>query len=688
MFADSSFFDLFSFPLSQGNEKSAFSDPTSVVLSEDAAVKLFGKKNVNGETIEVSHGSFSKTFQISGIVTKIKSNSSIRFDILVPFSFLEESWKDNDWLNQYLSTFVLLKPDADPQKVELKLQQVFITQAKEQVAAVQKAKGFSRQREYGLQPITDIHLNRTGLKDEEPGRNSSGIDAAGLTYSYILIGLVAFILLMACINFVNLSIGASFSRAKEIGIRKITGSSKTAIILQFLLEATILCVLAFFVAIILSQIMLPGFNSFLAMELSLLQLLDFKLICIWLVLIAGSILLAGLYPAMVLSKFNAVTVLYNKLKISSGHWFGKCLVVFQFSLAMGLIIATIVYLRQMQFISKKNLGYNGENVIRVFIPLDKPGNYIDVIKSDFLLHPSIEKVATASDNSVAVLGGFPTEINGRKVKYVETHADENFLPMLGIQLSAGRNFDPSYRNEVSESALVNEAFVKAAGLTDPVGQSFANTWGAGEKRTIIGVVKNYHYSSLKDEIYPQVILMTDRLPYFWIKTGPGRNAESITAVRSVFLKYAPAYPFEFRFLQDETKAQYETELQWKTIIQYAALLSILICCIGLFGLAHLASIQRTKEIGVRKVLGASVLNIVTLLAAQVIWLVIIASFIAFPVAWLVMQKWLQDFAYRINMQWWMFLAGAVVAIVIAIVTVSFHVFRVAIANPVKNLRTE
>ena len=688
LFADSSFFELFSFRLHEGNPATVFDDPVSVVITEAAAVKLFGHNEVIGEQVSITHGSFSKTFQISAVTKKIPSNSSIRFDILVPFGFLEESWKDTDWLNQYLSTFVLLQPGVDPKDVERKFQSVFSEQAKEQVLEVQKTKGYTPKREYGLQKITDIHLNRTGLQNEDTGRNVSGIDAGGLTYSYILIGIVAFILLMACINFVNLSIGLSFSRSKEIGIRKITGSSKTAILSQFLLETTILCIVAFLLSILLSNIFLPGFNSFLSKELSIWQLMDLDLIFIWMGVFVVSILLAGLYPAIILSNFNAVEVLYNKLKISSGSWFGKSLVVLQFSLAIGLIIATIVYLSQMHYISEKNLGYKGKDIIRVFIPLDKPDNTIEVIKEDFLRHASIADVATASDNTVAVLGGFPTDINLRKIKYVETHADEDFLPMLGIQLLSGRNFNAAYPSDVSQSAIVNEAFVKAAGLTDPIGESFINTWGAGEKRTIIGVVKDYHYSSLKDPVYPQVILLTTRLPYFWIKIHPGRNAESIAAIRSVFAKYAPSYPFEFRFLEDETHAQYKPDAQWKIIIQNAAMLSIVICCIGLFGLAHLASVQRTKEIGVRKILGASVFNIISMLASQIVWLVIIASFIAFPIAWFVMQKWLQGFAYRIDIEWWMLVTGGLAAIVIAMLTVSSHALRVAIANPVDSLRTE
>ena len=689
LYTDESFFKVFSFPLLHGNAQNAISGTNTIVLTEKSALKFFGRTDVVGKVLEVKDGSFSQPFVITAVAKDIPSNSSIQFEILVPFKYLEKSFTDDNWLTEYLTTFVLLHPSADPKNVLAKFPAIFAAKAKDQIQETKKAEGYSPHRHFGLQPITDVHLNRMGLEKKTSGGDSGGItNASTLTYSYILIGIVGFILLMACINFVNLSIANSLKRAKEVGVRKITGSTRWQIICQFLCEAAILCLAAFFLALLLSEIILPVFNSFVNKQLLIDNLFDAQMLITWFLLLSISILLAGLYPAFVLSRFKPKEVLYNKFKLSGGHWFGKSLVVFQFSLAICLIVATVVYYSQMDFISKKDLGYDSKNIVRIWIPLENPKQLVGRLKQEFTQHPALAKVATGADNSDPVLGGFPTKINGKEVRYVITEIDSSFLPALNIPIIEGRNFSPAFGGDKKKSAIVNEAFVKAAGLSNPLGQRFENTWGGTDPLTIVGVVKDYHYGSLKDKIHPQVMILQDNLPFFWLKVHEGKRAQAVALLEKTFKTYAPTHPAQYSFLEDDIDSLYRNEKQWQQIINYSAVLSLLICCIGLFGLAHLAAAQRIKEIGVRKVLGASVYSIVSMLSKDVVKLVVIAAVIAFPVAWMAMNNWLQDFAYRIEISWWFFAIAGIAAILIALLTVSFQAIKAAVANPVKSLRTE
>ncbi|MBD0288319.1 MAG: ABC transporter permease, partial [Flavisolibacter sp.] len=445
LYADQSFFKLFSFPLLQGNTQTALTEKQSVILTEKSALKIFGRTDVVGKTLNVQDGAYAEPFTVTAVANEPPSNSSIQFEILVPFAYLEKSFTDDSWLNQYLSTFVLLHPKADPQTVTKKFSAVFETKAKEQIRAKLQAEGYMPRCNFGLQPITDIHLNRAGLEKKTAGGDTGGISgSSSLIYSYILMGIVGFMLLMAGINFVNLSIANAVKRAKEVGVRKIVGSSRRQIIFQFLVEAFVICLIAFGLALALAEALLPLFNTFVNKQLTVARLFDVQLLAAWCGVVTLSILLVGLYPAYVLSRFNPEEVLYNKLKLTGGHWLGKSLVVLQFSLAICLIVATIVYYTQMNFIAKKDLGYDPKDIVRVFIPTDNSKLLVERLKREFAQHPAIRQVATGADNSVPVLGGFPTKVNGKDVRYIITEADEAFLPMLKIPVKEGRNFSTTY----------------------------------------------------------------------------------------------------------------------------------------------------------------------------------------------------------------------------------------------------
>lgn len=682
LFADSSFFRMFTFPLLYGNPETALTDPFSIVITENTAIKYFGKTDVIGKTLKVEEQGF-QPLTITGVAKQPPANSSIRFDVVLTFRFLQSFFKDELWLNQYLTTFVLLHPLADPKKVEEKFAPVFIAKAGDQLNDPVKPDGLSRQLDFGLQPIRNVHLGSSTAE------NASGIfDGSNYTTLLFLFAIAVFILVMACINFVNFTIAHSQKRAKEIGIRKINGSRKRDIIAQFLVEAGLLCTAAFVSAIVLSNLLLPLFNSLVGRQLELSFFREKETLVAWLAILAISVIMAGLYPAFVLSRFNAAAILYNKQQLSGKNRLGKSLVVFQFTLAIGLIASTIIYYLQMNFIMKKDLGYNPSDVILVSLPPQRnPDRLVKLFRNELAADPSVIMVSGAfSTPGQGSWGGENLiRVNGKEIPSHKIRADEYYLPALGIPLKEGRNFSKDFGSDSMHSIIVNEAFVKAAGLKKPIGEQvkLPGEWEGDLTATIIGVVKDYHHNSLKDKISPMLLVMK-HYETLMVKTQKGKSLAVLARLEELYKKHLADSPFQFSFLADNIKNQYEGERYWQKVINYAAGISIFICSLGLFGLSWLSAHRRTREIGIRKVLGATVAGIAGLLSKEFVKLVLIAS----PVCWLAMHKWIEHFAYRIDISWWMFgLAGAV-AVLIALITVSFQAIKAALANPVKALRSE
>ena len=690
LYADSQFFRLFTYPLLHGDWRTALSSPNSIVLTERTAHKFFGKTDVVGKLLKVEDGEHLETFVITAVTKKLPLNSSIQFEMLLPFQKLQASFNDTNWLNQYLTTFLLLHPSANPQKVEAKFPAVFQANARDQLLEAQKQEGQQPQLRFGLQPVTDLHLNRTGLDSEEGRGIEHGLSGGStLTYSYLLLSVMGFILLIACVNFINLSLAGALKRAKEINVRKVVGSSRAQVISQFVTESALLCALAFGLALLLSVVTLPIFNQLAAKQLTFSFLTDVVLILSGIGLLLGCILLTGLYPAIVVSITNPTQVLYGRQPVTQRDWLGRSLTVVQFALAVGLIVATLVYHRQMNFMADKDLGYDPTSIVRVKIPdkLNAP-ILIQRFRQELLRHSAIRRVAAASDNSIPVVSRLPTTVNGRQVRYVYTRTDDELLPMLDLKLQQGRNFSAAFGSDPASSVIVNEAFVKAAGWRKPIGQRFIENWvGNNQQLTVVGVVKNYHYGSLRYPIQPQILtLKPDNL--IWIKYETGKQLQTLAALQQVFRKQFPNYNLRYSFLSSDTESLYQNDRRWQQIIQYTAGLSILLCCIGLFGLARMSAEQRTKEIGVRKVLGASVASIVALLSKDFLKLVMIAIVIASPLAWYAMNRWLQDFAYKIDIEWWVFALAGLLAVGIALLTVSVQSVKTALMNPVKSLRSE
>jgi ABC-type antimicrobial peptide transport system permease subunit len=685
IYCDESFLNLFSFPLLYGNPKTVLSDPFSIVLSEATALKFFGTTDVVGKTLKIEEGKGIENLIITGVTKNAPANSSIQFDVLVPFKYLQRMFNDKNWLNQYLTTFILLRPEADPKIVQQKIKEVFKTQARGQLL---EAKTLSDQYQFALQPFTDIHLHLLGLNPYDTSDEARGLSGGStITYSYILTGIVFFILLMACVNFINLSISDSLKRSREIGVRKIAGSNRTQIIIQFLVEASILCFISYILALSLGKLLLPVFNPLADKKISFPGLSNFNLFFYGVMLMLICIVIAGIYPAITMSLFNPAEVLYNRQKQSGKNLFGKSLIVLQFTLAVALIISTIIYYRQMNFISDENLGYNPADIIKIGLPAQRiDSNVTATFRNELLKNPSIKYVTTD-------MGGNwddPVSVNGKKLIAKSGSVDEFYLPALEIPLKEGRNFSTEYQTDAANAIIVNETFVRSVGWKNPIGQQLTDLNDNNKIKTVIGVMKDYHYGSLKEKIQPQILSMVylGRNEDALIKIQKGKTVQALRAVETTYNNLFPQHYFYYQFLGDEITSSYASDKKWQQIVSYSATVAILICCIGLFGVSGFTAQKRYKEVGIRKVLGASVISITQLLTKDFLKLIIIAIIIAFPVAWFSMNKWLQNYAYHIEINGWIFLAAAFISILIAIITVSFHAIKAAIANPVESLRTE
>lgn len=680
LYADSNFFSMFSFSMQAGNTKDPLNDLYSVVLSEEVARRFFGKTDVIGKIIELplgKDGAF-QSFTITGIVPKSPQNSSIKIQMLLPIHLNERFGKDDQWMNYYLNTFMLLNDKADIKTVEAKMKQVYENTAKEQLAEVKAKYNITTKEEYHLQPLLDMHLSTAYTA-------SNGLtDASDPVYSKILGGIALFILLIACINFINLTMARSLKRAKEIGIRKVVGGGRWQLIAQFLGESFFLAFCSFLLAIILVIAVLPFFNTLANKALSFSYLLDVKLIAGYIALYIVTSLLAGFYPALVLSGYDPVQTLYNRTRFAGKNYLSKSLVVLQFTLATFLIVATITIYSQFDFLTHTNLGYNDKNIVLVNTD-NMNATKLAVFKNELYKNPSIVEVAGRQKGNWFTIA----KADGKDMNFDIEVYDTAFLSTYQIPLLQGRNLSPAFPSDSTQSILINEAFAKEAGWKEPLGKQ-VDFFYDSIKYNVVGVVKNFHYESLHSEIKPQLFSMNPKYLYskLIIKIKPTSTSQTLSYIEQVFKAQQPFQPYKYEFKDEINRQQYEAEEKWKQIIAFAAALTIFISCIGLFGLATLAAEKRIKEIGIRKVLGASVTGLTGMLSNSFLKLVAIAAAIAFPAAWLVMDHWLQNYPYRIELSIWVFAIAGLSVLFIALATVSYQAIKAAIANPVKSLRTE
>jgi putative ABC transport system permease protein len=683
LYVDSNFFSVFTFPLLSGDAKTCLTEPHSIVLSEDAAKKQFGTTDAVGKIMLIKEDGLFAPYKVTAVAKRCPQNSSIQFNVLLPFKESDADARDtHNWFNSFLNTFVVLNEKTNLQKVEKQMQSFYLADATETFHEMLKIDGADpgnvSMGTYFLQPYLDMHLN-PDLPATKGLSNSSNP-----MYSYILSGIALFVLLIACINFVNLTIARSVRRAKEVGIRKVVGAERKQLIMQFLGESFFLCTTAFVLAIAIVQLLLPLFHNFSNKALSISYLFDAKLIAgyIGLYIITG--LLAGFYPALVLSGYNPVQTLYSRFQITGKNYLQKSLVVLQFTLASFLIIATFIIFFQFNFLTKTDLGYDDNNLV-IVNKNELTHNDAAVFKNELLKNPNI---AGVSVKNAGEWGTGTKNTAGTIVYFTNETVDVNYLPLLKIPLVSGRNFSTAFPGDSTQSVIVNESFVKAAHWENPVGESINVLGSSNQTYHVIGVVKDYHFASLTKKITPQLFSMNGPYGTYYIKIKPNTETASLQWIQKTFQLFYPMSSYSYEFKNDDNRKQYADVEKWKQVILFGAILTIFISCIGLFGLSVLSAEKRTKEIGIRKVLGASVQQIVTTLSTDFIKLIVVALIIASPLIYIAANKWLQNFPYRIQVSWWLFALAGVLVMLIALFTISFQSIKAAIANPVKSLRTE
>ena len=689
-FADENFFDVFSIQVLKGNPKTALADPFSVMLTEEAAKKYFGDEDPMNKVIRANN---QFDVKVTGIYKAFPSNSHMHPGMLVSFNTLKDSavygekGLRKDWGNNSFFTYLLLPNNYDPQKMIARFPAFIDAHMDRKDYNGQQVSKFTT---LGLQKLTDIHLYSHTDYEAEPNGDMSRI--------WIFGSIALFILLIACINYMNLSTARSALRAKEIGIRKVVGARKKALILQFLSESIIISWLAIFIALSLLYFTLPWLNKISGQELSIDILLKWQvLIPLFLTPFLVGVL-SGIYPALFLSSFQPVKTLKGIFKVGGSNIsFRKVLVVTQFAISIILIITTAVVFQQLHYMQQKSLGFDRDHV--AVVPYNGALNdKFESFRTELLSNSNIKSVGRSSriptgrlldDMGAYTLSGDSMMPTNTDIKFVSV--DYDFIPTYGISLASGRNFSREYGTDTA-GFIINESAVKALGWKSAeksVGKDFKYGNQPGH---IIGVVKDFNFESMHQQIVPMVLVMTPpSSPYFnnlSVKLSGNNVSASLDYLQKTWQKFLPEIPYQYAFLDENFDKLYESEQRQGTLFTVFACIAIFIASLGLFGLSAFAITQRIKEIGVRKVLGANVSSIVTLLSKDFLKLVLIAAIIAFPVAWYAMNSWLKDFAYRINIPWWIFILAAIAAALIALITVSFQAIKAAISNPIKSLRTE
>lgn len=688
MFADSNAFDLFTFPLLQGDPATALQKPNSVVITEKIAQKYFGTTDAIGKQVTTGQGEV----MVTGILAEQPENSHVTFDLLFSTGLLPFLQQPN-YISFSAYTYLLLEEGTDPQVVEAKLPQVVDNYASGQIQQtmsisyeeyIQAGNGYK----YFLQPLTDIHLYSQLEGEARPNGN--------ITYIYLFIAIAIFILLLACINFMNLSTARSAERAREVGVRKVMGSVRKQLIGQFLMESMLVSLLSLFVAIALVRLGLPFFNSWAGKELSL----DFGqaawLIPVLLLFAALVGLMAGSYPAFVLSSFSPVTVLKGNFKTSQkGTLLRNGLVIFQFAISIFLIAGTLVVFRQLTYMQNKNQGYT-QDPIMVVDRFASLGEKAESFKKELLTRPDVLQVGSTTALPGGYYYGFTLqERPSSEVLTTKALAiDDDYVETMGFEVLEGRAFSEAFDDSLA--LMLNESAVRNLGLTQPVGRKLYSPQNDGSltEFTVVGVIKDFHFESLHLNIGNLAIQSTE------LFNGPGgqlavrmkgkKLSDVIAHVEARWQEFNPAQPFTYSFLDEDLAEMYLNEQRVSKLATAFAGLAILIACIGLFGLSAFLAQQRTKEIGIRKVMGASVPQLVMMLSRHFTVLVLIAFAIASIGLWFAAGQWLTDFAYRIELiqQWDIFIIAGLLALVVAWLTISYQSIKAAIANPIKSLRHE
>ncbi|MBD2699217.1 ABC transporter permease [Spirosoma sp. BT702] len=666
-YADNDVFSVFAFNFLSGSPAKALLNPNSAVVTERFASSYFGRTDILGKSIEIN----KETYQITGVIANPPSNSDLPIRALLsqkpPVS---QAWLAEDFPAY---TFVLFRNEPNLSDFAKKLDFLAAKYVNPELKKM-GAEGYSIR--FPAEPLRDVHYSQGMIEDTPKGNKQ---------YSYLFAFLAAFVLAIALLNYINLLTAKATERAKEVGIRKANGAKRGQLVRQFLFESFLLSGLALLFAVTLTQLAIPFFNQLLTIQLQISWLESLQLaIGFWLIVT----FLGGLYPALVLSGYQPVAVLKGTLS-GYGHapWFRRSIIVFQFVLAVTMIAGVLVIHRQMDYMQTYDIGFTRDQVLSVYLPDDSVARAGATAMANSLRQRSEVGAVTLGSglaNGPTAMASTNIQSYGKKREVMCNYIfiDDTFLPLLNIRLKAGRNVSSRTKSDQKGGFLVNEAFMKLAGWKNGLGQTID---GFGHKGEVVGVVKNFNYKSLHNPVEPLVMIYnTFPISNVMVRIKPA----NLDVVKSIWQRHYPAYPFEYKFLDDSFAEQYRKDRLMISVFNGFAGLTVLVSCLGLFGLVAFSTQRRTKEIGVRKVLGASVSSILVLLSREFLKLVLLAILIASPLIYWAADRWLQDFAYRVKLEWWMFVLAGLLAILIAFATLSFQSVKAALANPVKSLRSD
>lgn len=700
--ADENLLKVFDFPLLQGDKATALKEPNSIIINEDLAMRLFNSTNVLGKVINFSF--LDDPLKITGILKNHPRNSSFDFNsVLSESSFYGAEFYKNmmagDWFSNNFSVYTLLRPGAEPKTVAGNLTKLVADNFKPDAGT-----SFS----YSLQPLNDLHLNSEDIIDGARNSNVEAISQGSVLYIRIFSFVAFFVLLIAGINYMNLTTARASSRLKEIGVRKSIGAFQSHLVKQFLFESLLVTFISFVFALICVNLLLPVFNHFTNKELSLGLHTDYRIwfYSIGFMLVIG--LLSGSYPALMLSRFKAISLLKGlKLHNTTDLSLRKGLVILQFTISVIMIIGTIVLFLQVKYLNNTNLGFNKDMMVVIDVNTSRARTNADAVKAEMEKIPSVKMVSITSRvpgewKSYRMLKVKPMGSSETPAVTYMFGADKDFLRTFSVTLIKGRNFESA---QDSSNIIINETFAKMLNITEPSGQIIditdlsrggafvpINPANNTYRPRVVGIVKDFHFQSLRNKIEPLMLAYSNNplhnMDYYTARIDTKDIPGTLAKLKAVMVNNDKEDPFEYHFLDEQLALFYIEDGRRQTMLIWVALATIFIACLGLFGLATYSAEQRIKEIGVRKVLGATVTSLASLLSKDFLKLVLIANGIAFPVAWWATNKWLQEYAYHVNVEWWIFVVAGAAAVIIAIATVSYQAIRAAMSNPVKSLRTE
>jgi putative ABC transport system permease protein len=697
IFADSTIFKVFTLPMISGDPNTALNNPNSIVIDEDAAIRYFNSTDVVGRTLEL--GSDNVLCKVTGVIRNMPQQTHFHFSFIRP---LRDTYNDEgSWLSNNYYTYVLVQPGTTQQELQKDVNQTINTYVARELQQLLHASLDDLNKSgghfyYPTMAVTDIHLHSNLSGELEANSN--------YLYVYIFSIIAILILLIACVNFMNLSTARSANRAKEVGIRKVAGSTRGHLITQFLTESVLVSFFSLILALGIAVLLLPLFNQLTGKELHAGILFSARFLPILVVLVLCVGCMAGSYPAFYLSSFQPIMVLKGKVAAGfKSSWLRSFLVVIQFGISIGLIVCTIVIYRQLDYIRSKEIGYNRDQVLVLHETSSLGWDGSHTFRKDLTTLAGVSDATVTGDLPTVGGGQYDTEgwfrdasLDAKKVVIMTTlNVDDHYVPTLGMQIVKGRNFDLTQFPTDSTGIILNEAAAAMLGVKDPLTLILWRPWDKFQPHAfhVVGVVKDFNYNSMHDQIHPLVLTVNG----YGGNTNFGtiavrfRTNDPSSLVRQVEAKWRvvqQGLPFSYTFMDNDYDKLYHAEQQEGRIFITFAVFAILIACLGLFGLVTYAAEQRMKEIGIRKVLGARVGGIVGLLSKDFTILVGFAALIAFPVAWYFMHSWMQTFAYRTSMDWWIFLAAGLTALAIALITVSIQTIRAAVANPIKSLRSE